>query len=109
MMATLHACQPVTNSSLPHSPHPYLPKANPFPYCNNVNKYEKLDKIGQGTFGEVFKAKHRDTGEIVALKKVLMDNEKEGVFFNTLLVQVASIFYFNFRFWPPTHFSFPLR
>uniref|UniRef100_A0A8C2R955 Protein kinase domain-containing protein n=1 Tax=Capra hircus TaxID=9925 RepID=A0A8C2R955_CAPHI len=44
-----------------------------------VTKYEKLAKIGQGTFGEVFKAKHRKTGQKVALKKVLMENEKEGV------------------------------
>lgn len=28
---------------------------------------------------EVFKAKHRLTGQKVALKKVLMENEKEGV------------------------------
>jgi len=28
---------------------------------------------------EVFKAKHRKTGKHVALKKVLMENEKEGV------------------------------
>lgn len=28
---------------------------------------------------EVFKAKHRKTGKKVALKKVLMENEKEGV------------------------------
>lgn len=28
---------------------------------------------------EVFKAKHRQTGKKVALKKVLMENEKEGV------------------------------
>lgn len=28
---------------------------------------------------EVFKAKHRKTGQKVALKKVLMENEKEGV------------------------------
>jgi len=39
------------------------------------------DKVGQGTFGEVFKARPRgpvDRGERVALKKVLMKNEKEG-------------------------------
>lgn len=30
---------------------------------------------------EVFKAKHRQTGKKVALKKVLMENEKEGVRF----------------------------
>lgn len=49
-----------------------------FPFCDEVSKYERLAKIGQGTFGEVFKAKHRTTGKKVALKKVLMENEKEG-------------------------------
>lgn len=50
-----------------------------FPFCDEVNKYEKMAKIGQGTFGEVFKARHKKTKKIVALKKVLMENEKEGV------------------------------
>jgi len=50
-----------------------------FPYCARVDKYEKISKIGQGTFGEVFKARCRtDRTKIVALKKVLMENEKEG-------------------------------
>jgi len=41
-------------------------------------KYEKIAKIGQGTFGEVFKGKNKETGELVALKRVIMDHEKEG-------------------------------
>ena len=49
-----------------------------YPYCDEVGKYEKLTKVGQGTFGEVFKARHRKTREVVALKKILMENEKEG-------------------------------
>lgn len=50
-----------------------------FLYCARVDKYEKIAKIGQGTFGEVFKARCRtDKNKIVALKKVLMENEKEG-------------------------------
>lgn len=49
-----------------------------FPYCDDILKYEKVFKIGQGTFGEVFKAKHKQTKKFVALKKVLMENEKEG-------------------------------
>ena len=50
-----------------------------FPFCDEVSKYERISKIGQGTFGEVFKARDkRCKNKIVALKKVLMENEKEG-------------------------------
>lgn len=50
-----------------------------FPFCREQGAtYEKLAKIGQGTFGEVFKARDKKTKRLVALKKVLMENEREG-------------------------------
>lgn len=50
-----------------------------FPFCREVySLYQKETKVGQGTFGEVFKARCRKTGKLVALKKILMENEREG-------------------------------
>ncbi|CRL08536.1 CLUMA_CG021274, isoform A [Clunio marinus] len=49
-----------------------------FPYCDESVKYEKVAKIGQGTFGEVFKARAKNDTKFVAMKRVLMENEKEG-------------------------------
>ncbi|KAK6924619.1 Protein kinase domain [Dillenia turbinata] len=46
------------------------------------NTFEKLDKIGQGTYSNVYKARDLITGKIVALKKVRFDNlEPESVKF----------------------------
>ncbi|KAL8472119.1 hypothetical protein ACS0TY_028735 [Phlomoides rotata] len=44
----------------------------------SVECFEKLEQIGEGTYGQVYMAKEKRTGEIVALKKIRMDNEKEG-------------------------------
>jgi len=50
-----------------------------FPFCEAATKFEKLAKIGQGTFGEVFKARDKKNHKkLVAMKKILMENEKEG-------------------------------
>ncbi|XP_061991277.1 cyclin-dependent kinase C-2-like [Rosa rugosa] len=43
-----------------------------------VDCFEKLEQIGEGTYGQVYMAKEIKTGEIVALKKIRMDNEREG-------------------------------
>lgn len=41
--------------------------------------YDKLEKIGEGTYGVVYKGKERKTGMIVALKKIRLETEDEGV------------------------------
>ena len=44
-----------------------------------MEEYEKLEKIGEGTYGKVFRARDRRTGRIVALKKTRLEMEEEGV------------------------------
>ncbi|XP_061365995.1 cyclin-dependent kinase C-2 C-like [Gastrolobium bilobum] len=39
-----------------------------------TDSFEKLDKIGQGTYSSVFQAREVETGRMVALKKVRFDN-----------------------------------
>ncbi|KAJ3410941.1 kinase subunit of RNA polymerase II carboxy-terminal domain kinase I [Chytridiales sp. JEL 0842] len=40
--------------------------------------YEKTAMVGEGTYGKVYKAVHRDTGMTVALKRVRIETEREG-------------------------------
>ncbi|KAI3669360.1 hypothetical protein L6452_40593 [Arctium lappa] len=47
-----------------------------------ADSYDKLAKVGHGTYSNVYKARDRDTGKIVALKKVRFDtSEPESVKF----------------------------
>lgn len=46
--------------------------------CSPIQKYELEEKLGEGTFGEVYKARSTTKGSVFALKKILMHNEKDG-------------------------------
>ena len=43
-----------------------------------MDAFEIIAQIGEGTYGQVYKARDVVTKEMVALKKVRTDNEKEG-------------------------------
>ncbi|XP_055819029.1 cyclin-dependent kinase G-2-like [Solanum dulcamara] len=63
------------------SPEPALPpqrSVNMLLGCRSVDEFERLNRIDEGTYGVVYRAKDKKTGEIVALKKVKMEKEREG-------------------------------
>ncbi|CAM8925015.1 unnamed protein product [Rhodiola kirilowii] len=56
-----------------------VPKSVMWESCRSVDEFEKLNKINQGTYGVVFRARNKKTGEIVALKKFRgLEKEREG-------------------------------
>ena len=44
-----------------------------------MDNFEKVEKIGEGTYGVVYKARNRTNDEIVALKRIRLEQEEEGV------------------------------
>ncbi|KAJ5126236.1 hypothetical protein N7448_005547 [Penicillium atrosanguineum] len=49
-----------------------------FPGCSNIRDFAFIDKLGEGTFGMVYKARSKKDNSVMALKKILMHHEKEG-------------------------------
>ncbi|KAM0674087.1 Cyclin-dependent kinase 3 [Gurleya vavrai] len=41
--------------------------------------YQRIEKVGEGTYGIVYKAREKQSGRIVALKKIRLENENEGI------------------------------
>ncbi|XP_016067767.1 PREDICTED: cyclin-dependent kinase 10 isoform X2 [Miniopterus natalensis] len=60
-------------------PNPHFQHLFQLGRCRSVKEFEKLNRIGEGTYGIVYRARDTQTDEIVALKKVRMDKEKDGV------------------------------
>ena len=48
-------------------------------YKDELEKYQKLDKVGEGTYGVVYKCQNKETKKYVALKKIRLENEDEGM------------------------------
>lgn len=46
--------------------------------CRSVEEFECLNRIEEGTYGVVYRAKDKKTGELVALKRLKMEKEREG-------------------------------
>jgi len=54
---------------------PYLPSVHG---CRSVAEFQCMNRIEEGTYGVVYRARDKRTQEIVALKKLKMEREKEG-------------------------------
>ncbi|PVD37635.1 hypothetical protein C0Q70_00232 [Pomacea canaliculata] len=44
-----------------------------------MDDYVKIEKVGEGTYGVVYKGRNKKTSRLVALKKIRLETEEEGV------------------------------
>ncbi|XP_057250005.1 cell division control protein 2 homolog 1-like [Beta vulgaris subsp. vulgaris] len=56
-----------------------LARAFGIPVRTFTHEYEKVENIGEGTYGVVYKARDKVTNETIALKKIRLEQEDEGV------------------------------
>eukprot|EP00347_Sterkiella_histriomuscorum_P012577 403368034 len=70
--------QPPTIAELPKSTIKVQRISKAQMQLRDADVFKERSVIGQGTFGQVYKAKCQNTGETYALKRIKMDQEKEG-------------------------------
>ena len=46
--------------------------------CRSIESFEHLNKIDEGAYGVVYRARDKTSGEVIAIKKLKLEKEKEG-------------------------------
>lgn len=59
------------------------------PFINTLTLLKLSGIYSVGTYGTVFKAKNRETHEIVALKRVRLDDDDEVCFHNNIYIALT--------------------
>ncbi|KAF9955699.1 kinase subunit of RNA polymerase II carboxy-terminal domain kinase I [Mortierella alpina] len=77
-----HPAPPPTGYVMPYPPtdpaQQPLPSPTAAPMLKGEDLYERVGQVGEGTYGKVYKARNKQTGEYVALKRIRMETEKDG-------------------------------
>jgi hypothetical protein len=58
-------CNPASTSTSP----------SPRPSTGSFSDYERLEKLGSGTYGAVYKARHIETGMLYAIKQMSIEDD----------------------------------
>ena len=66
------------------APSPPPPPPKPAFVDKEMQVYHKVSMVGEGTYGKVYKASNNLTKELVALKRIRMESEKDGVCYLSL-------------------------
>ncbi|GAA5997689.1 hypothetical protein JCM5350_003985 [Sporobolomyces pararoseus] len=80
-LVTLSAAPPEADSAAPTpqlAPEPEARKAVEPVTAQPTEFYERIVQVGEGTYGKVYKARNVETGQLVALKRIRMEAEKDG-------------------------------
>lgn len=68
-----------------------------------MERYEKLGKIGEGTYGVVYKARELGTDRMIALKKIRLEPEDEGKLPCCIFLSSLQLFFPSYRY---SHLSY---
>jgi len=74
-----------------------------------MDKYEKLGKIGEGSYGVVFKCRNKETGAIVAIKKFVESDEDpliKKIAMREIRMLKVCLFTLSHTFFQDTHPSY---
>ena len=59
--------------------------------CRSVNSFQKLNRIGEGTYGLVYRALDKKSNKVVALKRIILHNEDKDGFPLTTIREINTL------------------